>query len=281
MKTSIYWQVHNYCTGGCTYCPSNIWGGAEPRHVSEYIRVAKIVINHYKSLGRTINWTFDGGEPLEFFDFAEVLKLCKDNDGHISLRSNGGKLWMDWWAIEPNIDRLFLTYHYWQNESLINYIVQTFQKNNKFIEIRVPIRPEFFDDDFSRAENTAQRLGIKVHKDILYVNNHQYLGTHNYTKDQLSLLFGNKWTDDNFGVKKEFKDRITDAINSSPVYTGAYCNTGIDYLYITGDGWVRGSNCDNSPYGNIFNGNIELPTSPSVCKMLACTFTEDHKIKKF
>ena len=149
LETKIHWQVSDYCTAGCTYCPKTYWGGEKPRDILEYVRVTKKIIDHYTSLNRRIIWHFTGGDPLEMFDFPMVLKMCKEANGDITIDTNGGKLWMDWWAIEPHVDYLNLTYHYWQNPNLIKFILQTFIAKEKSFSITVPIRPDFFENDTS------------------------------------------------------------------------------------------------------------------------------------
>ena len=151
LKTNINWMLHDHCTSECSYCPTRLRGGPIPKGILDYMAVTTKLIDHYDSLDRKINWTFGGGEPLDMFDFPMMLKLCKERGGNIELTTNGGKLWLDWWAIEPHIDILHLSYHYWQNPNLIKFIIQAFQKANKPIDISVPIRPNFVDEDMQRA----------------------------------------------------------------------------------------------------------------------------------
>jgi organic radical activating enzyme len=140
-----------------------------PRGILEYMEVTKKIINHYDSLDRKIDWFFDGGEPLDMFDFPMMLKLCKERGGNIDLKTNGGKLWLDWWAIEPHIDSLHLSYHYWQNPNLIRFIIQAFQKANKPINVIVPIRPDHFNEDIQRATDVETEFNIVVSKTVLYI----------------------------------------------------------------------------------------------------------------
>lgn len=143
-------------------------------------------------MGRQIKWTFDGGEPLDMDDIVTLLKLCRTNGAYMKLNTNGGKLWMDWWAIEPYVDDLVLTYHYWQNPNLINYIVQTFQKANKPFKLNVPIRPDFFDEDMARAQSLEEQANIKVTRAALYKYANQSAGMFEYSRDQLYLMSGVK-----------------------------------------------------------------------------------------
>ena len=298
MKTQINWMLHNYCTSECSYCPIKLKGGEPPRGILEYVEVTQQLIDHYKSLGRTIDWTFDGGEPLDMFDFPMILKLCKENGGTINLITNGGKLWLDWWAIEPHIDTLHLSYHYWQNPSLIKFIIQTFQKSNKHININVPIRPDHFEEDLQRALDIELGFNITVSKNVLYNEADHAAGMFPYTEKQLRIMRGEIIIDEQQYFKKTtFQERYENKIAENPVYTGMLCNLGIERLTITHLGWVAGSACNDKPLGNIWNNNpepvsdaelqqkilnkITLPTTPHTCGMRACMDKLDQLITKF
>lgn len=279
-QVEIYWTITDHCTGGCSYCPSRFWAGTISRHITEYIDVAKKIIAHYGNLNIGQKWFFDGGEPLEFFDFPELLKTCKtDQNSYVHLTTAGGKMWLNWWAVEPHIDFLDLTYHYWQNPNLINFIVQIFQTKKKNFSIKVPIRHDFFEEDFSRATRLEDKYNLFVQKQPLYKWSEPNAGLYSYTDQQLLILFGEEW----FNKKTpqlSFAELNQIAVDSNPSYTGKLCNGGIETLYLSPDGWIQGSQCSSHKYGNIFQG-CELPTKPSVCTMQACTNNRDQQIKKF
>jgi len=282
MITKIYWNLHNHCKGGCTYCPSQFWGGDEPRSIEEYMNVLNSLIKHFNSIDRKIFWVFDGGEPLELHDFPMMLKACKENSGTIHLNSNGGRKWLDWWAIEPHIDHLNLSYHYWQNPKLIEYIIQTFQKNNKSINVIVPIRSDFFDEDIKRAVDLENRYQITVDKNQIYQGMNTNRGMEDYSEEQLMIMKGEVLVEEKIHFEQTtHEERVIEVVNSSPSFTGRLCNVGIEKLNITSDGWVSGSHCGNTQLGNIWQNSFGLPPGPSVCKMLVCTNFEDQQITKF
>ena len=298
MKTKIFWSLNNYCKAKCTYCPATLWGGEEPRHISEYIDLTQRIIDHYALLGREIEWTFDGGEPLDMFDFPMLLKMCKEANGTITLNSNGGRLWMDWWAIEPHVDLLNLTYHYWQNPKLIEFIISTFKNKNKSINVTVPIRPDFFDQDLSRAISMEEKFGIWVHKSALYNHCDTTAGLFPYTKEQLEAMSKSDLIPDpppsdpspstmtlieqqEYFENTTFHERYNNSITQNPVFTNWMCNAGIETLSISHLGWASGSNCNNIPLGNVWNSNFQLPSTPQRCGMLACISHSDQQITKF
>jgi MoaA/NifB/PqqE/SkfB family radical SAM enzyme len=278
----INWNLHDRCTGGCSYCPSFLWGGGTPNEITQYLAVTKKLIDHYAGLERTISWTFNGGEPLEMFDFPMMLKLCKDSQGSIELHTNGGKIWLDWWAIEPYVDKLNLSYHYWQNPKLIEFVIDTFIKNKKSINIIVPIRPDYFNDDINRALSIEKKYGIVVSKSALYKEANQSIGLFNYTDEQLRIIRGESLVEENIHYKETtFGERFEEKVKENPSYIGMNCNVGIEHLNISHNGWVSGSQCNNTSFGNIWKDNFNLPAGPSICKMQACIYPGDQQITKF
>ena len=276
LETKIHWQVSDYCTGGCTYCPKTYWGGEKPRDILEYVRVTKKMIDHYTSLNRRIIWYFTGGDPLEMFDFPMVLKMCKEANGNITIDTNGGKLWMDWWAIEPHVDYLNLTYHYWQNPNLIKFILQTFIAKGKSFSITVPIRPDFFEKDFQRAELIEQDFSIPVGKQVLFNLGDSNLGF-DYTEEQLIKL---DRPDLILSKTMTYHERLNETVIDHPVFTGKLCNAGIETLKIN-NGWVRGSDCNSLILGKIWDENFELPSQPHRCRIMYCGSGSDQQITKF
>jgi hypothetical protein len=286
-RTKVFWQLTNYCTAGCSYCPSKFWNGEKCKELTDYLSATETIINNYKSMGRDIDWVFTGGELLEVFDFPAVLKKCKEAGGNIEIETNGGKLWLDWWAIEPHIDSLHLTYHYWQNPNLIKFIIQAFQGKNKPFKVSIPLRPDYFDEDIARGKLLEDEFGIQINYHALFFEADPNIGRFNYSESQLAFLFGKEWVEANLRPAPEkpipvtFAERIEYKINKSPVFTGKLCNVGIEYIRISPEGWISGSNCNNSHFGNLWDGSLQLPSGPAICKMQACVDFSDRLISKF
>jgi len=182
LKTKIIWTIYSYCKSRCSYCPSQNWNANKPDDVEKYLQFVKYTNTHYGKMGRSIDWYFDGGEPLDFIEFSKILKECKTENNNIEVNTNGGSLWMDWWTLEPYVDKLNLSYHYWQNPSLINYIIEMFLEKKKSIKLIVPIRADYFQNDYNRALDLENRYKIVVSK--------QYLNNEDYSDDQKIILLG-------------------------------------------------------------------------------------------
>jgi len=282
LKTQITWYLNDYCKAECSYCPASLRGGGLPPDTIDYVRITKLLIDHYTMLGRTIDWTFDGGEPLDMDGTVRILKLCKEAGGTVDLRTNGGQLWMDWWAVEPLVDQLKLSYHYWQNPALIKYIIETFQSKSKPIDVIVPIRPDHFEEDLERALAIEREHKFVVSKSVLYANARGDDAMFPYTEHQGDIIQGRTAVEQKIHFESTtWQERHDKKFSTNPVYTGMRCNVGIERLRINHNGWVAGSDCNNQPLGNIWSEQWAPPTEPQTCVMQACVSQTDQQITKF
>ena len=280
--TKIEWHLTDYCSARCSYCPTVLWGGPKPRESKDYRDKMQVILDHYTNMGRKIEIVFNGGEPLEA-DIVPLIKMCKEYDAHVTLHTNGGKLWMDWWAIEPYVDNLILTYHYWQNPKLIRYILDTFINKNKKFTIGVPIRPNHFDDDIARALEIEIDYKIVVGKNALYNDARPEGGIFPYSNTQLDIMTGTKHLVE---VKHKFEnttwqERRDEQIHTSPAYQGKICNVGIERLYIWHNGYATGSRCNINTLGFIWKEGWVPPSQPVTCVYSSCVFPDDQLITKF
>lgn len=280
LYTKVDWIINSYCKSDCSYCPIELKGANLPKEIKEYLHIARVLIEHYSSLSRLINWRIDGGEPLDMNDIVTLLKFCREQGNSIELCTNGGKLWIDWWAIEPYVDRLNLTYHYWQNPNLIKYIIDTFVGKNKPININVPIRHDHFDEDLERALAIQRNHKIVVGKHQLYHKARQDMGSHPYTNDQISIMKGVKIVEpiETKPINWEIQKKV---YQQAPSFNGMMCMYGIEYLHINQDGWVKGGHCNNIYLGNIWHVDWKPPFSAAKCGMTNCLDPFDQTITKF
>jgi hypothetical protein len=223
-----------------------------------------------------------------------ILKLCKTNGNFVELNTNGGRLWMDWWAIEPYVDSIRLTFHYWQNPALVKYIIDTFASKGKRMWVASPIRPSHFDEDLERVFQLEKSLGTSftTEKTILYKDANMSAGMFPYTTEQLATIDKLNAPPAPISVptlveKQEYfksttwDDRYQDTYNSNTSYTGQLCNAGVEQLYISHKGWATGSHCGNQSLGNIWDTGWVPNTLPQKCTMISCIHTTDKKITKF
>lgn len=201
-KTIISWTLNAYCKAQCEYCPTHSSGGTQPPEIDEYIRVAQLLIESYKvKQGRSIEWVFNGGEPFDMDYMPQLLKACKGEGDNLTLHTSGGRLWIDWWAVEPYVDDLVLTFHHWQNPALIKYIVDTFRSKGKTFSLSAPIRHTHAQQDIDKVLALEEELGMVIPKTQLYFNADPSAGMLAYTFEDLQKI-------DFFNLPKEERQRI-------------------------------------------------------------------------
>lgn len=299
--TKISWTLNDYCKAQCEYCPINSRGGGLPRETKEYLRITELLIDWYHvKQSRNLTWTFNGGEPLDMDGFVQILKLCKETSKHITLHTNGGSLWMDWWAITPYVDNLILTFHFWQNPNLIKFIKDTFANKEKGFYITAPVRPGHVYEDVERIMSLEDELGILIRKTQLYFNADPTAGMLEYSKEELRHISFYNLPKESRQPKPTAKpvesplvqekvyfqtttwdQRYKETYDKNPVFTGQMCNAGVERLNIGPQGWVSGSNCNNISLGNIWHDNWKPPEGPQQCGMISCISPDDQKITKF
>lgn len=201
-KTIISWTLNDYCKAQCEYCPTHSRGGGLPPEINEYLRVAQLLIDSYRTKqGRSIEWIFNGGEPFDMDYMPQLLKLCRGNSDNLTLHTSGGRLWIDWWAVEPYVDNLVLTFHHWQNPALIKYIVDTFRSKGKSFTISAPIRNNHVQEDIDRVLELEDTIEMLIPKTQLYFNADPSAGMLNYSFDNLQKI-------DFFNLTKERRTQV-------------------------------------------------------------------------
>ena len=97
--TRISWDLGNPCTYACSYCPAINHDGSIQWPTLEHAKnVVRTITDHYKGMGRNLNWGFLGGEVIVWKDFLKFLEFIKeyDEDAYLSVTTNG-KRTVNWW----------------------------------------------------------------------------------------------------------------------------------------------------------------------------------------
>jgi organic radical activating enzyme len=280
----IIWQFSGSCDHDCWYCHSKYRNYPHYKTTDEYLHVIDLLQNHgQRSLIPKINWKFTGGEPLQFTNFNILLQQIKTKDSHITIETSGGNSWFDILEVGGNVDELILTHHYWQNTTILDYLVDFMQEQNKTIKVLVPMLP----DKINECRNIVQGLkdrGVEAIEQLLL--SEQGGPISNYSMKDLNIYYrrAEDWTpppppptkprDPNAPDPAWVDPRIDDG---APVYTGKPCWAGVDYMYIDVKGFVRGSDCGGRSMGNIFEPGWVPPDTSFACPMMFCRSDKDKK----
>ena len=288
VESEIFWHVTDYCNQECSYCPPRYRGGLVTRSTEEYIAVIeKIQANKYLFADK-IKWSLSGGEALALDDIGRILRTMKSKESFIKIETSGGNSWFDYMAIQEYIDQITLTYHHWQNSSVVNYIIDFCQTNDKIIKIKVPYYPGKVKEQMAIIEDLNNQ-GIYTGGMALHVDaRHGNALINGYSAVEINLMNGlsEDWAPppapppvpiDPNAPDPNWKDPNIPPSPTEKQSLGRECYAGMDYMYISHKGYANGSDCGGRALGNVFDAEWQPVSTSFDCPMFWCHSSNDKK----
>lgn len=279
-QAEIYWHLTDICNTDCDYCPVRLRAGRNNKTTEEYLNVIeKLQVSRYKN-AESIKWKIGGGEPLQFTGLNQILRKIKTKPCYVRLDTSGGASWFDLIETKDYIDHYKLTHHKWQNISVLNFIADFCQENNKKLDIVVPLNPGQIFEDREKIESLKSQ-GLNAYEQILYSdprNRGDFWS--GYSSVDINRINGlpDDWTPPPADpAPPAYVDLSKPPIDDSPSYTGRGCYAGVDYIYISHLGYVVGSECGGRDLGNVFDPEWIAPDGPFPCSMNYCRSKTDQK----
>ncbi len=279
-EAKVYWHLTDQCDAGCEFCPTKYRAGTNKRTVDEYLTVVeKLQISRYKH-AEYIKWVIGGGEPLNFSGLNLVLRKIKEKPSMLRLDTSGMNSWFNFIETAEYVDHYRLTHHKWQNESVLNFIIDFCQENQKSFTVIVPLNPGQIFEDREKVESLCQQ-GIDAREKILYDDGKGGPFWAGYSSVDINRILGRP--DDYVEPPAPpppppvYIDFSKPPLDDSPSYTGLGCYAGVDDIYISHKGFASGSDCGGRDMGNVFNENWQAPDSAFACPMNFCRSSNDRK----
>lgn len=282
MKTlEIKWKLNNYCEYKCDYCPSKWSGGELTRTTDQYLEVIeKLQATRYPH-GDQIKWIISGGEPLSFPNINQILRKIKEKNSYVKLHTSGGDSWFNLMEIVNYVDYFDVTHHYWQNSSVLDFIIDNCKENNKKLKITVPLFPGKILKSREIVDNLVKQ-NIDAVEQILRDTQGQFLAS--YSKKDINLI---RYLPEDYEEPAVVVNSVSSPStayvplneppkDNSPSYTGKLCYAGIDLLSIDHKGFAKGSECGGRDIGNVFDPEWKAPAVAFPCPMLWCRSENDR-----
>lgn len=282
-SAEVFWHLSDYCDQGCEYCPPRYRGGDSPKPTDIYLSIIKKIQDSRYKFANSITWQLSGGEPLSIPSISSILGKIKEHPSFVKIETAGGNSWFDYMSIQEHIDQITFTYHHWQNSSVAEYIIDFCQTNNKVIRIKVPFFPGKVKEQLELISELNSRniptRGLPLHKDARSGNSL----IDGYTTGEVNLMFGRPedWVPppppprDPNAPDPNWKNPNID--DGSPKNLGYTCYAGVDYLYISHQGWVNGSDCGGRNEGNVYEPDWMPHEEPFTCPMFFCRSERDKQ----
>jgi organic radical activating enzyme len=274
MKSSeIFWNITKYCSYGCAYCEFRNGSKQDTKNIEDYLRVInKIQTVRYRDFDSLV-WKISGGEVLSIGGTVTLANAIKSKPSRLEIETSGGDSWFEFMPVLELVDRVRLTVHDWQNQSVTDYIIDMCQTNNIDLVVSVPLPPGKIKETRERIEYIKNQ-GVAVKEQLLYNfgRHDQGLWT-GYAKSDIIEILGYE-PEEQLQEPPPWVNPSSD--DGSPSFTGKSCSAGIDYLRIDHAGFSTGSFCGDRPSGNVFDLEWEPPSSLHTCGMIWCKNQQDR-----
>lgn len=297
----VNWALTNKCNYNCSYCHSDLNSGSMkfPLYESSLKFVDRIIVES-KVKGLMPNIEFGGGEVTLLHYFGNLVKYIFENDGLVTIVSNGSKR-VSWWAEHAQyLAGVSLSYHINDAKSETHFIevckVLEASQTTRF-HLNVMMVPERFNDCLEFANRIKQEVRCSIALQPLFegFGHGGITKKYHYTSEQEQIM-------KDFRGRPELKElppsmaelevkyangttkslSTFDLIaNDQTNFVGWDCYAGIDSLVVTFSGDIYRSWCmQDGSIGSIYDENIELPVIPTKCRTKICQCGVDLSAKK-
>ena len=304
----VDWRLGNTCNYKCSYCPPYENSGSFPWiDIDTNIKTQNIIIEGYRSMGKSTSFAYTGGEPTVYKYFPQLLENGKNQGAWNWVYTNGSRTVRYWNDIKDVLDMACISYHaeYDQDDHLIEVVDAI--KKQVYLSINVVMHPLQLDKCFAFIDKfKSAHPEITVDTKIVRVA-HGEITHPNYTEDSIAKILeykkiasvrtkkqstGKPFLGKNVIMKliepdKEprlinCQEEILKGSNGYNDFNNWECYVGVESLMIDFDGRVYKGYCQmDGAIGTI--PNFEVPTDPTICKYDSkrCTCNLDFATTKY
>ena len=270
----VNWELNAHCKFQCAYCDSGYRSGTIDKSVDQYLAVIeKLQSTRYQHHSKIL-WKLSGGEPLHFPHLSTLLKKMKEQDSIIRLDTSGDDTWFSYYAVANLIDQVKLTYHSWQNDDVFGFILEQCEEKNTAVNIVIPLEPGGIFEAREKVKYYRDR-GYNCNEKLLHDRGGNLYRGYN----QIDLNRINGLPDDHeFKIVPPVYHDLTIVNDINPVYTGAPCYAGVDWLHINPKGFASYSQCGGrNEHYNVFDSQWAPPAQHFLCTVNQCRSEQDRK----
>lgn len=271
----VTWHLNAYCNLKCAYCRPEWSNGTLDRSIDQYLTVVKKLQNTRYQHHSKILWKIGGGEPLHFPNLSVLLKAMRGRTSIIRLETSGDDTYFSFHRVAHYVDQLKLTYHSWQNDEVIDFILEQCQEKNISVSMVVPLAPGLIFESRAKVDY-FKNLGYPCTEQILYDNDGVFHPS--YSRVDCNRIQGkpDDWEPEFVEPDPNYVD-LSSINDVDPVYTGLPCYAGVDWLHINPRGFASYSRCGGrSEHYNVFDPNWQPPNDFFNCTMNQCRSEKDR-----
>lgn len=290
---AVDWTLGGVCNYACSYCPPRLHDGRLRWHDGAAVRAAiDRIVDAAAARGRTVWFTFTGGEPTLNPDLPGILDHAHARGARAGIISNGSRTLRHWDTLLPRLDRLILTFHGEQADPA--HFLAVAERAGRAVptQVNVPMAPDRFDDLLAFARRLA---GLDAPLTVILKPILVDFGTElvDYTDDQRAvLLAGLPVRRHHAGpvarsrLRLSLPDGSTEVVRASALvaagrnrFAGYACAAGLESLRISAEGEVFRAVCrEGGRIGHL--DDFDPPSDGVVCGRARCSCIADVLITK-
>jgi MoaA/NifB/PqqE/SkfB family radical SAM enzyme len=283
----VNWCLGNTCNFACSYCPEALHDASKrwpsPQIIKDFITSIKTLHPEKK-----LYFEFTGGEVTLYKHFVEICQFCTEQGVKVGLITNGSRT-IRWWEDNKKyFDHVCISFHpEFADEAHFLEVVKLLH-NDVRTHVNIMMSPEKFDYCYAIANkiknfgNLSMALQPLIHDFGDQVYDYNDFQKRIFDKQYDLITRHIKFTksfDYYRGAMKAVKEDGSGSVSSahrfisenSNDWSGWKCYAGIEQLIVDMDGSVWRGWCKvGAPVGNIFDGELNLPTEPIVCNKTMC-----------
>lgn len=269
----VHWKLSSYCQFECSYCR---FKSREFDHtIEEYLEIVEKLQNTRYQHHDRIRWKLGGGEPLHFPGLIHILKKIKEKNSIVELETSGDDNWFKLYSVINLLDKVILTYHSWQQETMFEFLLDLCTENNVNLEIHIPLESGLINETRQKVKDLSDKGYTCQEQKLTNEDGSDWSG---YTQIDLNRIYNRP---DEYNVVHDSTPAYVDLSkvnDTDPINTGKPCYAGIDWINISAKGWAMYSHCAGraNPF-NVFDPNWEPPSTTFSCNVIQCKSSMDRK----
>jgi pyruvate-formate lyase-activating enzyme len=271
----IDWWLMNHCNYNCSYCPDIIKSGSiDLPNIAHCLQFVDQVNNFAKTLGKTCNYYFTGGEVTQWPWLVDLIKHIKTKNSNVCIRTNASMPIREWQTLLDTVDSINLEVHS-EHTSISHFMLCLYAAKKK--NVNVSITMSMLPDRWQELEDTITKIKKMwpeqhVHRKMLFEDpaiNKQPMGYKQEHTTKLKRQHGELIYVNELG-QEEFTDFQTLILEGKNKFQNQSCQAGIDQLIVDAWGRIKRGHCGQGglvgKLGIEFTG-VQLPI---ICKADAC-----------
>jgi pyruvate-formate lyase-activating enzyme len=244
----IDWWLMNHCNYNCSYCPDIIKSGSiDLPNIEHCLKFVDQVNNFAKTLGKTCNYYFTGGEVTQWPWLVDLIKHIKTKNSKVRIRTNASMPIAEWHALLDTVDSINLEVHS-EHTTISHFMLCLYAAKKKNVDVNITV--SMLPDRWQELEDTITKIkkmwpDQQVHRKILFEDpavNKQPMEYQPAQKVKLKRQNGDLIYTNEAG-QEEFTDYQTLMLEGKNTFPEQQCMAGVEQLIIDVWGRIKRGHC--------------------------------------